>query len=56
LELLTRRHLRGHNEDEGGEVKDIVEAIVFGIVAVLICPLGWIGLLCLAMVIEAIKG
>jgi len=47
--------MRGHNEDEGGEVKEIVEAVVCGIVVVLVCPLGWIGLLCLAMLIKAIR-
>jgi len=47
---------RANGVDKGGEMKEIVEAVVCGIVVVLVCPLGWIGLLCLAMVIKAIKG
>ena len=33
-------------------MKDLIEAIVF----VLICPLGWIGMMFLALLIDAVRG
>jgi len=33
-------------------MKDLIEAIV----VILICPLGWIGMMFLAMLIDAIRG